>query len=77
MADATETGVNVMFWMKLALSGAALLATLVVRRRVLGHGGASTGTAGTPLAAAAMLLWLGALAAGRLTAYFAGAAGAR
>ncbi len=72
MADATTKGKQVVFFVKLALIAFALVST--VRIRQLTFTPSSTDTAGSEsrangLAIASLVLWAGAITAGRLMAY--------
>jgi hypothetical protein len=72
VAAATEKGMQTIFYVKLSLIVLALLTDRGIRRRVFGDRGALATT--TPfrarrLAAVSLVLWAGAVTAGRLMAY--------
>ena len=74
MADATTMGRNPLFVTKLTLVAAGLASLVLIRRRVLNFRSdpdhqRSAHTIEKALGFASLLLWLGAIAAGRLTAY--------
>jgi hypothetical protein len=72
-SDATTKGKQPVFYVKLALIALALMVTAAIRRTV--EGGAALGdvalgpTSGKRLAVLSLLLWAGAITAGRLMAY--------
>lgn len=73
VADAGHLAANAVFWIKLALAGAALANALLFRR--LWQARLATWDDGAPAAgrlqaALSLTLWLGAAASGRLIAYF-------
>lgn len=67
-AAATEKGVQTVFYVKLALIALALLVLLRLRRIVL-DASEAIGATGRALALASLVLWTGAITAGRLMAY--------
>jgi hypothetical protein len=68
IADATRKGTQPVFFVKLACIALALVVTVRARSMLAGSG-ADTGAAPKVLAVASLVLWLGAIAAGRLMAY--------
>jgi hypothetical protein len=71
-AQAEWTGVKPVFWLKLALIGAALVITVVIRRTVFNDPGASDRPIPDGvkwLAIVSLILWAGGITAGRYTAY--------
>jgi hypothetical protein len=72
-ADATTKGKQPVFYLKLALIAVALMITAVLRKRVergRAPGDVESGAgAGRRLAALSLVLWAGAITAGRLMAY--------
>ena len=72
MADATTKGKQVVFFVKLALIALALVNTVLIRR--IAAPASTTDTSGaepraTGLAITSLVLWAGAITAGRLMAY--------
>lgn len=67
-AAATEKGVQTVFYVKLTLIALALLVLLRVRRTVI-EAPPAVGTGTRSLALASIVLWIGAITAGRLMAY--------
>jgi hypothetical protein len=67
-AAATEKGTQTVFYVKLTLIAFALAVLLRIRRIVL-NSDARPPRAGRRLAAASLVLWIGAITAGRLMAY--------
>ena len=67
-AAATEKGTQTVFYVKLTLIAFALAVLLRIRRIVLNPDGRPPG-AGRGLAAVSLVLWIGAITAGRLMAY--------
>jgi hypothetical protein len=80
VADATTLGTNFMFWGKLVLVAGGMIALTLIRRRFL-DSGENAVRGGTPVSAMALLgvmsviIWFGAIAAGRLTSYVGGVPG--
>lgn len=73
IADATVKAVQVVFWIKLACIALAVISLLLVRKHVF-HDPAQVQSGvisarGKRLAAASLVLWAGAITAGRLMAY--------
>jgi hypothetical protein len=72
-SDATAKARQPVFYIKLALIALALVTTAVIRRTVAGapalRGGETRPEPGRRLAALSLLLWAGAITAGRLMAY--------
>jgi hypothetical protein len=68
-AKATVMAVNPAFWVKLACIGCAVAVCVAIRRRLGIHEAVSSPPGGGALAAASMVLWLGAITAGRVMAY--------
>jgi hypothetical protein len=70
IADATRKSAQPIFFVKLGCIVLALAVTLRTRSMLAGAGGASVKASQKMLAALSIVLWLGAIAAGRLMAYF-------
>lgn len=69
-ADATTKGSANIFFLKLGLIVLAVIAAVATRRTVFGEGkDPDTTGSGRGLAIASLVLWLGAITAGRLMAY--------
>ena len=73
VSEAADKGVAWIFWLKLSIIAAALVVAAVTRRLVF-HGRPAAPTepvsaAAKALAVASLVLWLGAITAGRLMAY--------
>ena len=71
VSEADDKGLKWIFWLKLASIAAALIVTSRLRRIVFGGGVASdvAPPRAKSLAIASLVLWLGAITAGRLMAY--------
>ena len=72
ISEATEKGVAWIFYVKLTIIAAALVVAARLRRQLFAHGGppASTASASVKgLAIVSLVLWFGAITAGRLMAY--------
>ncbi len=71
-ADATTKGTTTVFFVKLGLIACAIVVAVMLRRKVYGQGAAAaavvTATA-RALAVASLVLWAGAITAGRFMAY--------
>jgi len=78
VADATTKLTNRVFYIKMACILFAVIAMVQIRRRVFGAAADRVARAAPPRALAAMsiLLWAGAITAGRLMAYFGPVSGA-
>jgi hypothetical protein len=79
IADATTKLANPVFFVKMGCVALALVNMLLIRRKVLRGPGAASGlvpAAGKVLAITSMILWAGAITAGRLMAYLGPVAGA-
>lgn len=78
MADATTKFTNPMFGVKMAFVALAVADILLIDRKVFRHhrGDHSVPMAGRVLAALSIVCWLGAIVAGRLTAYVGAVSGA-
>lgn len=70
-ADASTKGTTNVFFIKLALIVAAVIVAVLMKRSVYGHGDTPTAVppAARVFAVLSILLWLGAITAGRLMAY--------
>ncbi len=70
-ADATTKGTTTVFFVKLACIAAALVVARVLRRAVYGEGADAAAVTPTArvLAVASLVLWAGAITAGRFMAY--------
>lgn len=68
-ADATRKGTQPIFFVKLGCIGLALAVTVRSRTLVRATGPSAAESGHTMLAAASLVLWFGAIAAGRLMAY--------
>jgi hypothetical protein len=70
-ADATTKGATTLFMSKLGLVAAGVILIILTKRTVYGRAeaGPSTGPAAKALAAASLVVWIVAIAAGRLMAY--------
>jgi len=69
IADATTKSKQPVFYIKLTLIFIALWCTFATRRIVRNDAAAPGSTSGAMLAVASLLLWAGAITAGRLMAY--------
>jgi hypothetical protein len=79
VADATTKMTNPVFFIKMALVALAVLNMALIRRWVFGRPSLDLTPLGSPakaLAIASLLLWAGAITAGRLMAYFGPVSGA-
>ena len=81
IADATTKLTNRVFYIKMGCILFAVISMVVIRRRVFAGaaadgGGAARAGAVRALAAASLVLWAGAITAGRLMAYFGPVSGA-
>jgi hypothetical protein len=79
IADATTKFANPVFFTKMALVALSVINMVLIRRKVLRAPGAATGlvpTAGKVLAITSIILWAGAITAGRLMAYLGPVSGA-
>lgn len=78
-ADATTMVINPVMWVKLTFVAAAVVLLILIQRVVfsepLAPNAGPVGAVGKGLALASLLCWLGAIAAGRLTAYIGPVAG--
>jgi hypothetical protein len=68
-ADATTKGTTTVFMTKLALVAIGVGLIAMTRRTVYGRGTPSVGPAARLLAAGSLLVWIAAIAAGRIMAY--------
>jgi hypothetical protein len=69
MSDATTKSKQPVFYIKLALIALALVTTSSIRRVVAGETADDRPVGGPRMAAASLVLWAGAITAGRLMAY--------
>jgi hypothetical protein len=79
MIDATTMFINPIFWIKMLLIGLAIADVLIIKKKVFGDpllGKRPPGGEVRMLAILSLLLWIGAVTAGRLTAYLGAHAGA-
>ena len=80
LADATTKLINPVFYIKMGFVALAMVATIMLRRRLFGGGavrdGAPLPSGATLLAAASLTFWVGAVTAGRLMAYLGPVSGA-
>jgi hypothetical protein len=79
IADATTKLTNPVFYIKMAFITLAVVNMVVVRRRLFGDPGLDAQpvpASGKLLAAVSIVLWAGAITAGRLMAYFGPVSGA-
>jgi hypothetical protein len=78
MADATTKLVNPVFYIKMAFVAMAMVATVRLRRRAFRGASSSSGVPERAkfLAVACLVLWTGAITAGRLMAYLGPVSGA-
>ena len=71
VAYPTKSLTSPAFYVKLVLIAAAMMTMARIEKHVSADGGAPAFTGGTPLAISALVLWFGAITAGRLIAYTA------
>lgn len=79
MADATTKMVNPVFYVKMLFVALAMLTTIRLRHRLFVPSASLSGDEGSEakwLAAGVLVLWAGAITAGRLMAYFGPVSGA-
>jgi hypothetical protein len=72
IADATTKAINPVFWIKMGLVALAVSNMIVIRRRIVGNANHNPNRAlgDKLLAISSLILWAGAITAGRLMAYF-------
>jgi len=79
VADATTKLTNSVFYIKMACIFFAVISMVLIRRRVFRDAAVARGALAAParaLAVASLVLWAGAITAGRLMAYFGPVSGA-